>query len=110
ILLLFIINKENFMFFYAAMLLLSFTGAWGLGSFYCILPELMEKSMVEYATGFIGGIADIAMPVGPFVVGVIFGVKGLWMGAWLTCISVCIVSIIGSLLLIVRIRSREICH
>lgn len=99
IMLLFAIDKSNFTLFYGAILLLSFSSAWGLGSFYCILPELMEKSEVEYATGFVGGIADLAMPIGPFVVGVIFGVKGLWTPAWASCIAICLFSVVGCVLL-----------
>jgi nitrate/nitrite transporter NarK len=86
------------------VLLLSFAGAWGLGSFYCILPELMDSGKAEYATGFIGGIADIGMPVGPLVFGVAFGVKGLWTAAWVSCVVICLVSVLGSAALL---RSRR---
>lgn len=100
ILLMFIIDGNRFPVFYAAVLFLSFAGAWGFGSFYCILPELMEKRKVEYATGFIGGIADIGMPVGPLIFGVAFGVKGLWTAAWVSCIIICLISVFGSAVLV----------
>ncbi len=96
ILLMFVIDGGSFPVFYASVLLLSFAGAWGLGSFYCILPELMDSGKAEYATGFIGGIADIGMPVGPLVFGVAFGVKGLWTAAWVSCAAICLVSVLGS--------------
>jgi MFS family permease len=107
ILLLFLMDKNNFYQFYGLMLLLSFAGAWGLGSFYCILPELMEKSSVEYATGFIGGIADLAMPIGPLIFGVAFGVKGLWTAAWLSCIAVCAISVAGCWYLMGSIKKNK---
>lgn len=104
ILLMFVIDGGSFPIFYIAVLLLSFAGAWGLGSFYCILPELMDSGKAEYATGFIGGIADIGMPVGPLVFGVAFGVKGLWTAAWVSCMVICLISVLGSAVLV---RSRR---
>lgn len=107
IILILMVDKSNFMLFYATVLLLSFASAWGLGSFYCILPELLDKRMIDYATGFIGGIGDVGMPVGPLVFGVWLGVKGFWGAAWVACILVSLVSLLGSLLLIAKIRGRK---
>lgn len=108
ILLLLVIDKSSFPLFYSAILLLSFSSAWGLGAFYCILPEIMEPRKVEYATGLIGGIADIGMPVGPLLFGVVFGVKGLWTGAWISCIAVCLISAFASIAFVQRMRSKRI--
>lgn len=94
------INKESFTLFYLASLLISFSSAWGLGSFYSILPELMDRRRVEYATGFIGGFADIGMPVGPFIFGVLLGIRGYWLFAWFTLIAISLISLASSLLLI----------
>jgi len=60
----------------------------------------MDRRRVEYATGFIGGIADIGMPVGPFIFGVLLGIKGYWLLAWVTLIVVSLISLVSSLLLI----------
>lgn len=108
ILVLLVIDKGNFPIFYSVILLLSFASAWGLGSFYCILPELMEKKSVEYATGFIGGIADLAMPIGPFIFGIVFGVKGLWTAAWISCIVICGISLAGAGVLKSKVRIKRI--
>lgn len=101
------IDKNNFMLFYATVLLLAFASAWGLGSFYCILPELLDKRMINYATGFIGGIGDAGMPLGPLVFGVWLGVRGLWGAAWVSCIVMSLISLLGSILLMAKIRGSK---
>ena len=100
ILLVLAVNKEIFVVFYLISLLLSFASAWGLGSFYSILPEILSMKEVEYSTGFVGGIADISMPVGPLFFGVLLGVRGYWTEAWLSCILISLISLISCIFLI----------
>lgn len=91
--------------FYSTILLLSFGSSWGIGSFYCMLPELLEGKVLDYSTGFIGGIADIGMSVGPLIFGVVFAVRGLWTLGWLSCILISLVSAVSCLMLIKRSSS-----
>lgn len=94
------VDLQNPLLFYGTVLLLSFGSSWGIGSFYCILPELLEGKVLDYSTGFIGGIADIGMFLGPLIFGVVFGVRGLWTFGWLSCILISLVSVFSCLLLI----------
>ncbi len=94
-----LINHDNFVLLYICILFVSFSGAWGLGSFYCILPELFSKEKLTTITGFIGGIGDISLPLAPLVVGVIFGTRGLWTLGWGSCILISIISLFACMLL-----------
>lgn len=78
--------------FNSAIFLLSFGAAWGLGSFYCILPELFDGEQTMIANGFIGGIADMAMPLSPAAMAVLGIDLGLWDLAWFSC---AVVSLVG---------------
>jgi len=100
IVLILIIDKSNFIVFYVAILIVSFFSSWGLGSFYSILPEIMTRNQVTYSTGFIGGIADIGMPIGPLIFGVLLGANGLWDLAWITCILISLISLVCCLIMI----------
>lgn len=71
--------------FNSAIFLLSFGAAWGLGSFYCMLPELFDEEQTMTANGFIGGIADMAMPLSPTMMAVLGIGMNLWDIAWLSC-------------------------
>jgi len=102
ILLVMAVDLQNPWLFYSTVLLLSFGSSWGIGSFWCMLPELLEGKALDYSTGFIGGIADIGMPLGPLIFGVFFGVRGLWTLGWVSCIIICLVSVFSCLLLIKR--------
>ena len=96
------VDLSNPFLFYSTILLLSFGSSWGIGSFYCMLPEILEGKVLDYSTGFIGGIADIGMPVGPLIFGVFFGVRGLWTLGWISCILICLVSFFSCFILIKR--------
>ena len=73
--------------------LLSFGAAWGLGAFYCIIPEVYEGEQVTVANGFIGGVADMAMPMSPIVMAIVGIGMNRWHLAWLSCVGVCLVGL-----------------
>lgn len=100
IILLLVLDLTSLKLFFTVILICSFGGAWGLGAFYCILPELLDKQTLTFSTGFIGGIADIGMPISPLVVGVVFGTKGFWTMGWLSCISIAAISLLACLWMI----------
>lgn len=58
------------------------------------------------ATGFIGGCGDIGMVIEPVIVGVIFGVKGLWSMAWGICALIAVLSFLACLL-IIKLKKNE---
>lgn len=74
--------------FNLAVFMLSFGAAWGLGSFYCILPELFNEEQTIAANGFIGGAADLAMPLSPALMAVLGIGMNLWDLAWLSCAAI----------------------
>ncbi|WP_175548513.1 MFS transporter [Dethiosulfatibacter aminovorans] len=96
-------NLNNFLVFYFAVLLFSFGAAWGLGSFYSILPEIFNEETLPVATGFIGGCGDIGMVSAPVIVGVLFGAKGLWSMAWGICALIGVLSF-SACLMIIKLR------
>ena len=98
---------ENFSVFYFCVLLLSFSGSWGLGCFYSILPEVFSDDTLPVATGFIGGCGDAGMTFAPIVVGIIFGVKGLWNIGWGICGAVGFVSVICCILIINKLKKEN---
>ena len=75
-----------------AAFLFTFGSAWGLGVFYAILPELFEREKVPLAAGFTGGIGDTGMPLAPFFVGAVFGIRGQWRTGWALCAFVVVLS------------------
>lgn len=93
-------DLTHFMMFYIVTLLLSFGASWGLGSFYCILPEIFSNEELPIVTGFAGGVGDMGMPLAPLVVGVVFGINGFWEIGWLMCAVVAIFSLVACLLLL----------
>ena len=76
--------------FNLAVFLLSFGAAWGLGSFYCIFPDFYTDDQVAAANGFIGGIADLAMPLSPIVMALVGIRMNLWSLAWSSCAVVAV--------------------
>ncbi len=106
-LLLITLDLKNFNLFYALVLLLSFGGAWGLGSFYSILPELFSDEMMKIAPGFSGGIADISVPLSPFIVGIVFGSRGKWGLAWMSCSIMSMLSLLACVILLIRIKNKK---
>ena len=92
--------SQGFALFYAAVLLFSFGGSWGLGVFYSILPDVFDERSLSTATGFIGGFGDMMMPIAPTVVGVIFGVRGLWSLGWGACALLAVVGVLACAALI----------
>lgn len=93
-------DLRNFTLFYAVVMLFSFGASWGLGCFYCILPELLDQETCAVATGFIGGCADFGMMLGPVFVGILLGSKGFWHLGWGLCAMIAAVSLFACLGLI----------
>ena len=85
---------------YAAVVLFSFGGSWGLGVFYSILPDVFDARTLPTATGFIGGFGDLMMPISPTIVGVIFGVRGLWTLGWGSCALLGVIGVLGCFVLV----------
>lgn len=98
--------SQDFALFYAAVLLFSFGGSWGLGVFYSILPDVFDERSLSTATGFIGGFGDMMMPIAPTVVGVVFGVRGLWSLGWGACALLAVIGVLACAVLI-GILKRE---
>ena len=98
--------SQGFAPFYAAVLLFSFGGSWGLGVFYSILPDVFDERSLSTATGFIGGFGDMMMPIAPTVVGVVFGVRGLWSLGWGACALLAVIGVLACAVLI-GILKRE---
>ncbi len=99
-------DLTNFGVFFALTFLLTFFGAWGLGVFYSILPEMFRPDEVSSVTGIAGGLADLGMPIGPTVVGVIFGAGGRWDLGWYSCGAIALVGILCNLALMARNKKR----
>lgn len=93
-------DLSGFAVFYGLVLFFSFGAAWGLGSFYCILPELFEEDTVPVATGFIGGCGDVGMTLGPVGVGILCGVRGYWGLGWGLCAAIALASLISCIIMI----------
>lgn len=92
--------------FYAAALLFSFGGSWGMGAFYAILPELFDENQLPIITGLAGGAGDMGMPAAPLLVGVIFGARGMWHLGWSVCIIIAVLSLVACILLLGNKRVR----
>lgn len=88
----------NIAMFYAAVFFLSLGAAWGLGSFYCIIPEIYEGERIAVANGFAGGATDLAMPLSPTFMAIVGIGMGKWSEAWIFCILICAVGLVFSLL------------
>ena len=86
-------RAPSLFFFNAVAGLLSFGAAWGLGSFYCIIPEIYAEEQVTVANGLVGGIADMAMPLSPIVMAVVGIGMNRWNLAWFSCVAVCLVGL-----------------
>lgn len=89
------LDLTQFGVFYGVVLFFSFGAAWGLGAFYCILPELFDEETSSVATGLIGGFGDIGMTLGPVAVGILCGARGLWNLGWGLCALVAAVSLLA---------------
>lgn len=98
--------SQSYGVFYAAVLLFSFAGSWGLGVFYSILPDAFDERTLSTATGFIGGFGDLMMPIAPTVVGVIFGVRGLWTLGWGSCAVLAVIGAAACLVLMGILRKE----
>lgn len=90
-----VLDLTQFAVFYGVVLFFSFGAAWGLGTFYCILPELFDEETSAVATGLIGGFGDIGMTLGPVGVGILCGARGLWALGWGLCAIVAAVSLLA---------------
>jgi MFS family permease len=100
ILVLLISSSGSFSVLYAAVLFFSFGASWGLGVFYSVLPDVFSEETLTISTGFIGGFGDMMMPIAPFVVGVIFGVRGQWTVGWGVCAALALIGVFACLTLI----------
>lgn len=98
-------DLSRFGVFYGLVLFFSFGAAWGLGSFYCILPELFDEETVPVATGFIGGCGDVGMTLGPVGVGILCGVRGYWGLGWSLCAVIALASL-GSCMAMIRMTRQ----
>lgn len=99
-------DLSEFTVFYGLVLFFSFGAAWGLGSFYCILPELFDEETVPVATGFIGGCGDVGMTLGPVGVGILCGVRGYWELGWGLCAIIAAASL-AACMAIIKITMRR---
>jgi MFS family permease len=93
-------TAANIAVFGVSSFLFTFGAAWGLGVFYSILPELFDQEKVPLATGLTGGVGDMGMPLAPFFVGAVFGIRGLWRAGWLLCAFVLVLSIAAIMILL----------
>lgn len=94
--------------FYAAALLFSFGGSWGMGAFYAILPELFDEDQLPIVTGLAGGAGDMGMPAAPLLVGVIFGARGMWHLGWFVCVIIAALSLVACILLLGNKRVKAV--
>jgi NNP family nitrate/nitrite transporter-like MFS transporter len=99
-----ILDTSRFFVFYAVTFLFTFGAAWGLGVFYSILSELYDEEKVPLVTGITGGIGDAGMPLAPFVVGFVFGIRGLWNLGWAFSGAVTVLSMAAVVILLVYIK------
>lgn len=90
-----VFSSGSFNLLYAAVLFLSFGASWGLGVFYSILPDVFNEDTLQISTGFIGGFGDMMMPLAPFVVGVMFGIRGLWTIGWGVCAVLAFIGVLS---------------
>ncbi len=100
VLALFVLDVTTLGVFFVWVLLVSFGAAWGLGTFYSILPEIFDAKTLPVVTGFAGGVGDMGMPLAPLVVGVWFGFKGLWNIGWMSCSVIAILSVLACIALL----------
>lgn len=105
-----IFNNAGRLIFILIIFFLAFGSAWGFGSFYSILPGFYNDENLPIATGIIGGTADIAMPLSPLVVGVVFGLKGAWGIGWSVCIIMAVISLFSGIFLLKNIRVKALSH
>ncbi len=97
-------SSGSFTMLYISALLITFGGSWGLGAFYSILPEVYHEREVPIVTGITGGIGDIGMPIAPLMVGVAFGIRGMWSIGWTTCAIMSAISILTAFILIKKLN------
>jgi nitrate/nitrite transporter NarK len=97
-------NMGNLTFISLTAFLLSFGSCWGVGAFYPTLPEIFHGDTVPTVTGIAGGIGDIGMPVAPLLIGVFFGIRGMWDKGWGVCLLIAVISMVSILTLIIKIR------
>ena len=106
-LMLIFLDLTSFALFYAAAFFFSFGGSWGLGTFYSVLPELFDDEKLPMVTGLTGGAGDLGMTAAPFLVGVVFGVRGLWSLGWSVCIAVALLSLFACVILLKITKERS---
>jgi nitrate/nitrite transporter NarK len=99
-------DMRNQSLFFCVAFLFAFAASWGLGSFYCIIPELFDAKTIPVVTGIAGGVGDAGMPIAPFVVGVCFGIRGFWNIGWGSCAVVAAISLVAVLFLMLLLRSN----
>ena len=103
-----LLSKEgNFSVLYGAVLFFSFGASWGLGVFYSILPDVFDTETLQIATGFIGGFGDMMMPIAPFIVGVLFGIKGLWVAGWGVCAVMAALGLAAGFILVGLLKKQQ---
>jgi MFS family permease len=86
---------------------LSFGAAWGLGSFYSIFPEHFKDGEVAVANGFIGGLADMGMPVSPMFMAVVGIGMNRWYLAWSSCAFIAATGLFVSLVILSKAKGAS---
>lgn len=86
--------------FNGVVFVLSVGAAWGLGSFYGIFPEYFRGDEVSAANGFIGGCADMAMPLSPIFMAAVGIGMNRWHEAWLSCVVMAVVGFAFSMVIL----------
>jgi MFS family permease len=92
-------DGANHALFVCAAFTVSFASCWGLGAVYPLIPDIFGEESAPIATGVVGGVGDIGMPLAPLVIGVCFGARGAWFAGWLMCLLFAAVSLCALLAL-----------
>jgi MFS family permease len=100
-----LLDLSSFTLFYVTAFLFSVGASWGLGTFYAILPELFNGDELPIVTGLLGGAGDMGMPLAPVLVGVLFGMRGMWSAGWGVCAIAALISLFACIILL-RARGR----
>lgn len=94
------VRAPHYGLFNTVSFVLSFGASWGLGSFYCIMPEAYVGEEVGVANAFAGGIADLGMPLALVVMAVLGIQNNLWTLAWLSCAVISVLGVVAAALIV----------
>ena len=99
------VRAPHYALFNTVSFVLSFGASWGLGSFYCIMPEAFVGEEVGVANAFTGGIADLGMPLALVVMAVLGIQHNLWTLAWLSCAVISVLGVIATTMIVRQKRA-----